>query len=440
MIKVALGKLGNRLFKSIVLTAIIIFIIVLISAISIRLFLNVNINGQRALDRIGENSTELYQTIMDIEISQLGYNLTKNETYLDTYLDAKEEYEKRSRQLLDDIKEFQILSEHTSQFVEKGKQYQHNFVEAHFKIIDEGGHPTKDQLNASKIALQEFRQNYHDYQLYIEEERSKFRNDMRNRINITLISLVIAVTVIIIINVLLNFKVLKSVIRPIIDLSKSVKAYTEHDFSIKVPVYHKNDELSDLIHNIDYMRRELSNNIQSLEHMVTTDALTGLYNRRYFNEHLEKQWEWAKKKSNYVSFILFDIDHYKFYNDYYGHVEGDKCLQKIAEYLYQFNNPPFKFVSRYGGEEFCVLLLNCNHEQALRVSEEIREAILNLKIPHEKSPTNDYVTVSVGVATVIPRGVLQSRDLILMADKALYYSKNHGRNRVTAYSSIEYNE
>lgn len=436
----ALGKLGRRLFKSIILTAIIILIIVSISAISIRLFLNVNIDGQRSLDLIGDDATEMYQAMMEIEIAQLGYNLTKSDHYIHTYVAAKKEYEKKSNELLEETKKFQLLMKQTPTFVEKGREYQEQFVESHFKIIDEGRHPTKEQILESAIVLQEFRQIYNDYQIHIEDERSKFRNDMRNRINITLITLVLTVMVIIFINVLVNYKVLRSMIRPIIDLSKSVKAYTEHDFSIKVPTYEKNDELSDLIQNIDYMRRELSNNIQSLEHMVTTDALTGLYNRRYFNEHLEKQWEWAKKKSNYVSLIMFDIDHYKMFNDFYGHVEGDKCLQKIAEYLYQFNNPPFKFVSRYGGEEFSVLLLNCNHEQALSISEEIREAVLNLKIPHETSPTNPYVTVSVGVATVIPRGVLKSRDLILMADKALYHSKNNGRNRVTAYSSIEFNE
>lgn len=399
-----------------------------------------NITGQRSLDFIDEAATQLYQAVIDQEIGQRGYVLTNDEEFLETYYIGYENFSKSSDELLQEARKFPLLLHKTEEFIEQGKNYRDYYIRYHINLAKNGARPSNEQLLKSEMELEEFRQNYHDYYLLVEEQRSIVRDKMRFRINSVLISIVIAISLIIFINVIVNINILKSVIRPIIDLSNSVKSYTEHDFRKNVPVYEKQDELFDLIKNIDIMRNELSSNIKSLEHMVNIDALTGLYNRRYFNEHFKNQWEWANKNSEPISLILLDIDNYKLFNDTYGHLAGDDCLKKIADYLSKFNDPPFNFVSRYGGEEFSLLFLSRSKEEVIQLSEQIREDILNLKIPHETSPTHKYVTVSIGVASVIPNEETSSQKLILKADRALYYSKNNGRNQVTYFNEIQQKE
>lgn len=244
----------------------------------------------------------------------------------------------------------------------------------------------------------------------------------------------ISIVGIIIVNLLINFQLLKSVIRPIVELSSCVRFYTEHDFSKTIPVYRKNDELLELVKNIDIMRTELSNSISSLEAKVNYDELTGLYNRRYFNEFFMKEWESAMENAKNVSLILFDIDHYKDFNDTYGHIAGDECLKILSQCIQSYNNNPLNCAARYGGEEFSILLLQQTEQEAVVIAEEIRNAILDLRIPHKASPIHEYVTVSLGVASVIPMSEMNPNDLISMADEALYASKQTGRNRVTQYT------
>lgn len=432
-----LGKLGNRLLHSIIVTAVIIFIIILLSVISIRVFLNVNIKGQRSLDFIDEAATQMYQAIIDQEIGQRGYLLTNDEIYLQSYYDGLERFSNNTEVLYQESRKFPLLIHKTEDFIEQGKSFRDYYVKYHINLVKNGNHPTKEELLKSELELEEFRQLYNDYYILVEEQRADVRNAMRFRINFVLISIVVAISLIIAINVIVNINILRKVIRPIIDLSNSVKSYTEHDFTKNVPDYEKRDELYDLIRNVDIMRNELSSNIQSLKQMVNIDALTGLYNRRYFSQHLEEQWKWAKNNSQSVSLILLDIDHYKLFNDTYGHLAGDDCLKKIAKYLSSFNEPPLNFVSRYGGEEFCLLLISRSQDEVVRISEKIREDVLNLKIPHETSPTHKYVTVSIGIASIFPNKETTSQQLILLADRALYCSKNNGRNLVTVFNEIE---
>lgn len=432
-----LGKLGNRLLHSIIVTAVIIFIIILLSVISIRVFLNVNIKGQRSLDFIDEAATQMYQAIIDQEIGQRGYLVTKDDIYLQTYYEGLENFSDSTEVLFQESRKFPLLVHKTEEFIEQGRHFRDYYVKYHINLVKNGNRPSEEELLKSEMELAEFRQQYKEYYLLVEEQRAVVRDAMRYRINFVLISIVAAITIIIAINVIVNINLLRAVIRPIIDLSNSVKFYTEHDFSKNVPAYHKRDELYDLIQNVDIMRNELSSNIKSLEQMVNIDALTGLFNRRYFSQHFEKQWEWAKKHSKPISLIILDIDHYKLFNDTYGHLAGDECLKKIANYLASFNDPPFHFVSRYGGEEFCLLFLSRTEEEVVHMSKQIMNDILELKIPHETSPTHQYVTVSIGVASIIPTEETTSQQLILMADRALYSSKNNGRNKVTVLNEIE---
>lgn len=126
---------------------------------------------------------------------------------------------------------------------------------------------------------------------------------------------------------------------------------------------------------------------------------------------------------------------FKKFNDTYGHLAGDDCLKAVSKCVQIYHQNSCDLVARYGGEEFCVLLVQKSKDEAYQIAEEIRRAVSELKIPHETSPIDDYVTVSIGVATVRPEWGMEPEDLIEMADEALYQSKKKGRNRVTVYDN-----
>lgn len=160
------------------------------------------------------------------------------------------------------------------------------------------------------------------------------------------------------------------------------------------------------------------------------DGLTGISNRRRFDEHLVNEWNRLARTGSRLSLILCDIDFYKAFNDTYGHLTGDECLQKIAGVLQNFSRRAGDMAARYGGEEFAVILPETGLENARCVAEDIRTAIENMQIPHSSSSISPWVTVSLGVATVIPSRHDTHQTLIKLADDALYTAKHAGRNRV----------
>lgn len=429
----SLGKLGTRLLYTVVASAIVIIILVIISAISIRAFLNENIKGQQALDHIEESSNHLYRSLIDQETGQRGYSLANDEDFLDPYESGVQEFNHSKTELLKYIVDFPSLSYEAKWFIEKGEYWQNFYGTVFVELSKNGEQISLSLLKNGKEALDEFRNIFSNFNEQIEVERTIVRNKMQNGINNTLFTLVITIIVIIIINLLLNIRTLKSVISPIIQLNSCVKSYTQHDFFKDVPSYKKQDELSELIQNVDIMRNELSNNFNILEAEANIDPLTGLYNRRYLNEYVVKQWELAKKQSRYFSLIIIDIDYYKKFNDTYGHLSGDECLQKVTKSIQEFVKEPTSFAARYGGEEFCVVLLHESEKEAFNLAENIRESVMQLKIKHETSKIHPFLTVSSGVVTLMPEGELQLEKVFSMADKALYESKQNGRNKVTQY-------
>lgn len=166
-----------------------------------------------------------------------------------------------------------------------------------------------------------------------------------------------------------------------------------------------------------------------LQRQASLDGLTQIANRRYFNEHIEQQWYRQIETGQCLSLILCDVDHFKLYNDYYGHLAGDSCLQQVAKAITQAIRTT-DLVARYGGEEFVVVLPNTNNATAIQVAERIGAQVRALQIPHAKSSASDRVTLSCGVATAIPSFTSSPSDLITTADEALYDAKQKGRNCV----------
>jgi adenylate cyclase len=173
-----------------------------------------------------------------------------------------------------------------------------------------------------------------------------------------------------------------------------------------------------------------------LQRQASLDGLTQVANRRYFNEHIEQQWYRQVETKQPLSVILCDVDHFKLYNDTYGHLAGDACLQQVAKALghaVRSND----LVARYGGEEFVIVLPNTNNETALQIADRINSQVRDLHIAHAKSSASDRVTLSCGVATTIPNFTSSSPSLIATADEALYEAKQQGRNRAIGRSLLK---
>ena len=173
---------------------------------------------------------------------------------------------------------------------------------------------------------------------------------------------------------------------------------------------------------------------EGLEKLAITDSLTGLFNRRYFFEQFNMEWQRCIRNKNPISIIIVDVDYFKPFNDCYGHVSGDECLKNVASALNigRYGNRPSDLVARYGGEEFILLLSNAECDYVRRVAELIRESVARLRIPHEKSEITgvSYVTVSLGYATEDNPELAKPIQLIERADQALYQAKQDGRNRI----------
>jgi len=168
-----------------------------------------------------------------------------------------------------------------------------------------------------------------------------------------------------------------------------------------------------------------------LQRLSAMDGLTGITNRRRFDELLAGEWKRAARDSTSLSVILVDIDHFKNFNDRYGHLAGDDCLQRVAIALRDTVSRPGDCVARYGGEEFVAMLASTDAAGARAVAEHMRAAVESLAIDHAASTTATRVTISLGISTMVPTETGSSEALVAAADGALYESKHAGRNRVS---------
>jgi diguanylate cyclase (GGDEF)-like protein/PAS domain S-box-containing protein len=168
-----------------------------------------------------------------------------------------------------------------------------------------------------------------------------------------------------------------------------------------------------------------------LQQLSSIDGLTSIANRRYFDENLEREWRRAIRKKTELSLIMIDIDYFKSFNDTYGHLSGDECIKTVAQVLNSSVNRPGDLAARFGGEEFIVLLPDTEPEGAMKVARTIRATVEALQVVHEGSTINNYVTVSLGVATTSPEPEQTPKELVFAADRALYQAKENGRNRIS---------
>lgn len=173
---------------------------------------------------------------------------------------------------------------------------------------------------------------------------------------------------------------------------------------------------------------ELSRAFRLVENLAMVDGLTGVANRRRYDEKMDREWRRAMRDGSLLSLLMIDVDHFKSYNDIYGHVLGDRCLRQVAVTAQEVIHRSSDLFARYGGEEFVAVLPNTDREGALLVAEQIRRAVEELRLPHSGNP-HGFVTVSVGCATQTLGHNSPSTVLVEAADQALYLAKSNGRNR-----------
>lgn len=183
-----------------------------------------------------------------------------------------------------------------------------------------------------------------------------------------------------------------------------------------------------------YQKLQTAN--QELQLLIGIDSLTQVANRRRFDEYLHQEWLRLAREQLPLALIFCDIDYFKRYNDTYGHQAGDQCLQQVAQAMHNSVKRSTDLVARYGGEEFAAILPNTNLKGALIVAQEIQKSVQRLQIPHLNAINNEWITVSIGIASVIPRLEDSPGSLIASADQALYQAKFNGRNCVVTYDAL----
>jgi diguanylate cyclase (GGDEF)-like protein/PAS domain S-box-containing protein len=188
------------------------------------------------------------------------------------------------------------------------------------------------------------------------------------------------------------------------------------------------------IHDRKQTEQKMHEANELLNRLSYQDGLTGIFNRRYFDNTIEKEWSNCFLTQSPLTLIMFDLDYFKKYNDTYGHLAGDLCLQTVAQEINQLMTPGSGYsFCRYGGEEFAVILPLTNGSDGEKFALQIKEKVQSLQIPHSSSQIADIVTLSIGMASLVPSSTNGHQDLIHEADSALYRSKTNGRNTISVY-------
>jgi two-component system cell cycle response regulator len=186
-----------------------------------------------------------------------------------------------------------------------------------------------------------------------------------------------------------------------------------------------------LLHDITHHKQSEN----ALQRAALLDPLTKIANRRHFDSFLEKEWQRAIRSGQPLSLVVLDVDHFKLYNDTLGHQAGDLCLQKVAATLEAHALRTTDLAARYGGEEFVLLFAETDSANAVVLAEAIRAHVESLRLPNPRSPTSEWLTVSIGVATVVPTQLDNIETFFVAADRVMYAAKEAGRNRVEAVNA-----
>jgi diguanylate cyclase (GGDEF)-like protein len=199
-------------------------------------------------------------------------------------------------------------------------------------------------------------------------------------------------------------------------------------------LHREKDDLEVIVETImehgDVLDTQWSQKLRKADLLAASDGLTQISNRRGFDVHLEHQWTLMMREQLPIAIILCDVDYFKLFNDFYGHLAGDDCLRSIAQSLDSALARPSDLVARYGGEEFAVILPQTTEAGALKVAERMQATITQIQIPHDPSPIHAFITLSMGIACLVPSPERSPSSLLEQADQLLYLAKERGRNQI----------
>lgn len=226
------------------------------------------------------------------------------------------------------------------------------------------------------------------------------------------------------ISVLLN----RNILRPLTNLKQRIQEIAfKNDYSLRIEV-ESNDEVGVISSELNHMLSIIEQNHKDLEDLTITDALTGVANRLALDKKLSREWNVCRRYEYSLAVLIIDIDHFKLFNDTYGHQRGDVCIRAVAQTIEECLKRSNDMVARFGGEEFVVVLPGHDVETAKQVAQLIQQSIKERNIEHEHSPFDQRLTLSIGIAAVLPSHKTSIDGLIKQADAALYEAKNSGRN------------
>ena len=222
-----------------------------------------------------------------------------------------------------------------------------------------------------------------------------------------------------------------------IELIARIKAHSSH-FYMQLERDAAYKIMQDMQQQLEESNAELEKRNIELQRLSAQDGLTGIANRRSFDKFLDDEWRRALRENegSAIAVILIDIDYFKLYNDGYGHQSGDDCLIKVAQTLDKCVHRASDLMARYGGEEFVAVLVDTDEQGAATIAQQMHDVIQALALPHEYSKVDKCVTLSMGVASLVPNANATPEQLIAEADKALYAAKAQGRNRAIPASSL----
>ena len=316
--KVFKWQIGHRFFWSLLS---IVFIWICLNLGSLFYVKGVFVSSNTSLmqlDSMNQHVLVLYQSLIDQETGQRGFSLSRNDAFLDPFYEGTETFTQTSKKLKQDIIRFPEVRKSITDLLTSGEAWHKEYGQAQISMTKNNEQITNDMLAESKTAFDSIRQDYKEATDDIKQLKSDMEEHLQNRVMIILTIFCFGIFLMLALAVHYIIRHLTTIVQPIVELEKSVTSYSNKDFSVDVPEYHKNDELGRLITGIERMRTELKDKFFTLESIAYKDGLTGINNRRTADYYLTKFIEKAPMEND-LSIILIDIDHFKDFNDKYGH-------------------------------------------------------------------------------------------------------------------------
>ncbi len=264
------------------------------------------------------------------------------------------------------------------------------------------------------------------YRLFgLEDVHQLYQDIHDNQVTTTVTFIVITFIILLLLLLALN----QGIFKPLKRILHGIEDYREGELDTRISPSGLRD-LFILGETFNSMIEQIRHDMNEMERHSHIDGLTSLGNRRYFEQRLHEEWSRATRQQWPVSILFIDIDHFKRYNDHYGHLQGDDCLRRVAEAIQHAVKRDVDVAARYGGEEFIIMLPETDLSGAEQVARELQQAIRKLHIEHESSNVEPFITLSIGIASHIPRFPEKAEELLHSADMALYQAKERGRNRI----------